>query len=82
MPTRKNYRLNLTLLALLTPLLIKLRFYVQPKNINNVNWILVAKGYLGDVLPSQSLGLVTKNKLNLTQQKQPYICNKIYYNVK
>jgi len=39
---------------------IELKFYVQP---------LYKIGHFGDVLPSQSLGLVLK-KLNLTQQKQ------------
>ena len=38
-------------------------------------------GHFGDVLPSQSLGLVMK-KMNQTQQKQTCICNKIRHNTK
>jgi len=39
-------------------------------------------GHFGDVLPSQCLGIVSSEKLNLTQQKQTRIRNKIYYNIK
>jgi len=38
-------------------------------------------GHFRDVLASQSIGLVLK-KLNLTQQKQLCIHNKIYRNIK
>jgi len=50
-----------------------------------IDWVKVSRsiqhkiGHFRDVLPRQSLGLVLTN-VNLTQQKQTCIRNKIYYN--